>query len=173
MNQFVDAATLLVTNPHRVCFLVAEKSYNQRIVGDFARMAGSIPVARPQDSAVKGPGKIRFDGLKLLGEGTLFSKLEKGDKLRPGRSPNAYKVKLVISDTEAQLSELVGEGEPSPLEETVCQGPNWVTYDVLAYIDQGDMFSSVHEGLAHGSCLGIFPEGGSHDNTDLLPLKVG
>ena len=23
-----------------------------------------------------------------------------------------------------------------------------------------------------GSCIGIFPEGGSHDNTDLLPLKV-
>ncbi len=34
------------------------------------------------------------------------------------------------------------------------------------------MFSYVEEALANGKCLGIFPEGGSHDNTDLLPLKV-
>jgi hypothetical protein len=39
---------MLVTNPHRLSFLVAEKSFNQRIVGDFARLVGSIPVARPQ-----------------------------------------------------------------------------------------------------------------------------
>jgi glycerol-3-phosphate O-acyltransferase/dihydroxyacetone phosphate acyltransferase len=35
------------------------------------------------------------------------------------------------------------------------------------------MFSFVHTSLSQGSCLGIFPEGGSHDNTDLLPLKPG
>jgi glycerol-3-phosphate O-acyltransferase / dihydroxyacetone phosphate acyltransferase len=35
------------------------------------------------------------------------------------------------------------------------------------------MFETVQNELAHGKCLGIFPEGGSHDRTDLLPLKVG
>ena len=34
------------------------------------------------------------------------------------------------------------------------------------------MFDKVHAALAKGECLGIFPEGGSHDNTHLLPLKV-
>ena len=34
------------------------------------------------------------------------------------------------------------------------------------------MFSAVHAALANGGCIGIFPEGGSHDRTDLLPLKV-
>ncbi|RYG66579.1 hypothetical protein EON64_09440, partial [archaeon] len=29
------------------------------------------------------------------------------------------------------------------------------------------------QALAEGQCLGIFPEGGSHDRTDLLPLKAG
>lgn len=35
------------------------------------------------------------------------------------------------------------------------------------------MFETVQNELAKGKCLGIFPEGGSHDRTDLLPLKVG
>lgn len=170
MNQFVDGAVMLVTNHHRLSFLIAEKSFNQRIVGDFAKMVSSIPVARPQDTAVKGAGQLRFEGLRLQGENTAFLSLKKGDKLRPGRSPHAYKILHVISDTVAELAEEMGE--PSPLEEAGCQGI-WVTYDVLGAVDQGDMFSKVHSALAQGSCLAIFPEGGSHDNTDLLPLKVG
>ncbi len=57
MNQFVDGAVMMVTNPHNVGFLVAEKSYHKRIIGDFAKAVGSIPVSRPQDAAKAGPGK--------------------------------------------------------------------------------------------------------------------
>lgn len=35
------------------------------------------------------------------------------------------------------------------------------------------MFESVWQSLRAGDCIGIFPEGGSHDRTDLLPLKAG
>ena len=35
------------------------------------------------------------------------------------------------------------------------------------------MYSSVYQKLKDGGCIGIFPEGGSHDRTDLLPLKAG
>lgn len=35
------------------------------------------------------------------------------------------------------------------------------------------MYSSVYQKLKEGGCIGIFPEGGSHDRTDLLPLKAG
>lgn len=49
----------------------------------------------------------------------------------------------------------------------------WLDYDILPYVDQSGMFDYVHAALAKGNCLGIFPEGGSHDNTDLLPLKAG
>eukprot|EP01034_Spumella_vulgaris_P024512 gene24512-30866_t len=66
------------------------------------------------------------------------------------------------------------DGEPTPLHEKVCQGKDkWTTYDILGHVDQSSMFSYVEEALANGKCLGIFPEGGSHDNTDLLPLKAG
>lgn len=35
------------------------------------------------------------------------------------------------------------------------------------------MYRHVHAALKDGNCIGIFPEGGSHDQTDLLPLKAG
>jgi glycerol-3-phosphate O-acyltransferase/dihydroxyacetone phosphate acyltransferase len=170
MNQFVDGAVLVVTTPQKVSFLVAEKSYNKRIIGDFAKAVGAIPVSRPQDMARKGPGKLKFDRMKVIGEGTEFTKLQKGDKIRPGKSPEAYKFKTIISDTEGILTELVGE--TSPMLETHAQG-KWTTYDILGYVDQSKMFEAVQATLAKGSCLGIFPEGGSHDRTDLLPLKAG
>jgi glycerol-3-phosphate O-acyltransferase/dihydroxyacetone phosphate acyltransferase len=75
----------------------------------------------------------------------------------------------VISDTEAVLVEELGE--TSPLH-AVCQGEEFMNYDILGFIDQGQMFHKVETALSKGSCLGIFPEGGSHDHTDLLPLKV-
>lgn len=35
------------------------------------------------------------------------------------------------------------------------------------------MYSSVYKKLSDGGCIGIFPEGGSHDRTDFLPLRAG
>lgn len=86
MNQFVDGAVIVTTNPRNVGFLVAEKSMKKPLIGDFARACGSIPVARPQDKATAGPGKIYFDKMRIYGEGTQFTKLVKGDKIRPAKS---------------------------------------------------------------------------------------
>jgi len=133
MNQFVDAAVMVVTAPLRVGFLVAAVSFKKAIIGTLARAAGGIPVSRPQDMAKKGVGKVKIQGLKLIGEeGTTFTMLKKGDKLRPGRSPNAFRVKNIISDTEAELME--DSGEPSPKDEPQ---DTLMTYDILAAVDQG------------------------------------
>ena len=35
------------------------------------------------------------------------------------------------------------------------------------------MFNKVTERLVQGKCVGIFPEGGSHDRPEFLPLKSG
>lgn len=35
------------------------------------------------------------------------------------------------------------------------------------------MFASVWSALSNNDCVGIFPEGGSHDRSELLPLKAG
>ncbi|KAK0549128.1 Glycerol-3-phosphate/dihydroxyacetone phosphate acyltransferase [Tilletia horrida] len=52
-------------------------------------------------------------------------------------------------------------------------GKKGCKYKALPFIDQTMMYASVYERLAEGGSLGIFPEGGSHDRTDLLPLKAG
>lgn len=168
MNQFVDAAVMVITSPLRVGFLVAEVSFKKAIIGVLARAAGGIPVSRPQDMAKKGPGQVQLVGLKMIGEGTAFNSLKKGDKLRPGRSPNAYRVRTIVSDTEVELGEEKGESSPQDEPQNTM-----MDYDILSAVDQSKMFDTVQGELARGKCLGIFPEGGSHDRTDLLPLKVG
>jgi len=46
-------------------------------------------------------------------------------------------------------------------------------YKVLPRGDFGAVYQEVVSALEDGACIGIFPEGGSHDNTDLLSLKPG
>lgn len=46
-------------------------------------------------------------------------------------------------------------------------------FKFIPKIDQSDLFSTVWDALHSGMNIGIFPEGGSHDRTDLLPLKAG
>ena len=107
--------------------------------------------------------------MQIFGENTKFTALKKGDRVRPGKSPDAYRIAEVISDTEGILAEEFGEN--SPANDTHLQ-QKWTTYDILEHVDQRGMFDAVQKALADGKCLGIFPEGGSHDRTDLLPLKV-
>lgn len=47
------------------------------------------------------------------------------------------------------------------------------SFKVAPHIDQSKMFNAVFDELSLGGCVGIFPEGGSHDRSDLLPLKTG
>lgn len=135
MNQFVDAAIILVTTPLQVGFLVAEKSYKKPIIGHFARAVGSIPVSRPQDQAEKGIGQVCFKGCTVHGTGTQFTSLRKGDKIRPGKSPDGFAVQTIVSDTELIVGDITGLDED-------MQGVV-VDFDVLRGVDQ----SSVRNGV--------------------------
>ena len=44
-------------------------------------------------------------------------------------------------------------------------------YKLAPKIDQSKVYDAVFRRLSDGGCVGIFPEGGSHDRTELLPLK--
>ena len=46
-------------------------------------------------------------------------------------------------------------------------------FSVAPHVDQSKVYESVFTRLKEGGCIGIFPEGGSHDRTELLPLKAG
>ncbi len=165
-NQFVDGITVLTTAQHRVGFLIAEKSYNHPVVGTFAKLAGAVPVTRPQDSARLMQGDIVITRREVQGHGTAFTtQLAPGDKLRLKGQAEQYKVESIASDAALTLSENGPLPPPGPLPPT--------PYEKLGKVDQSRVYNAVFEHLKHGKCIGIFPEGGSHDRTDLLPLKVG
>lgn len=168
-NQFVDGLNVLCHARHRISFLIAQASWDKPVIGHLAWLMGAVPVQRPQDAAKKGKGKVVFDGTSTVRalEGTTDFKaqLNSGDKLRIRGQPDQFKVATVHDDTIelVEAADLVfpnTEGEP-------------VEYDCLGRVDQAAVFGQVFENLKQGSCLGIFPEGGSHDRTDLLPLKPG
>lgn len=166
-NQFVDALLLDQSVGSRIVrFLIAEKSYKRKFVGKFAKAMNSIPVARAQDNAIRGSGSITLssDGEKIVGTGTSFkAKISAGDGLKIGSLDVEFRVGTVISDTELTLA------KPVP-NQSINDETSW---KVLKKVDQGQVYKSVWDTLNSGECIGIFPEGGSHDRTDLLPIKAG
>mmetsp|Transcript_10809 Transcript_10809/g.14030 ORF Transcript_10809/g.14030 Transcript_10809/m.14030 type:complete len:676 (+) Transcript_10809:131-2158(+) len=168
-NQFVDALMVLCNCSHKVGFLIAMKSWKQLVVGTFARCLGCIPVERPQDLAKKGKGMMTAVGIEVTGEGTAFTKLGVGDKLRFKGESNQYRIAAIHSDDYLTLKEPYEI--PEGMDEADAARPR--AFDVLANVDHAHTFGRVFDSMKNGACIGIFPEGGSHDRTDLLPLKAG
>ena len=180
-NQFIDSVVMLTTCQRTVSYLVAEKSWKRRIIGDIAWAMGAVPVKRAQDSAKKGSGEITLEEEELAnkenanvkktchvrGINTKFSsEIKRDDKIRIPGSPMGFKVTKIDSDTSmfVDCSDL-------PADFKLSSTP--FPYDILMKIDQKEVYEMVLNKLASGGTLGIFPEGGSHDQTDLLPLKAG
>lgn len=173
-NQFVDGIMLMSTCQHKVSFLVAEKSWNRRVIGDFAWAMGAVPVSRSQDSATEGKGTLTITLLpgdspaagassaKVAVQGCHDATI--GDKIRLKIDPS-----ITIKLTSEGEGRKVGEVAKEHLDKSLKGGK----YDILKRVDQSQVYAKVLSKLEKGGCIGIFPEGGSHDRTDLLPLKVG
>mgnify|MGYP001067422900 CR=1 FL=1 len=176
-NQFVDPMILMqqVYNEaqRRISFLVAAKSYKRKFIGLMARCQLSIPVIRAQDNLAKGSGKIfvdfASDPLLVTGKGTQFTKecTVKGLIALP-QSLGAMEITEIISDTQLRIRK---EFKNTTQIKTLLR--KGTSYSRADKVDQKLVYQTVFEHLAHGHCIGIFPEGGSHDRTDLLPLKAG
>mmetsp|Transcript_46799 Transcript_46799/g.92096 ORF Transcript_46799/g.92096 Transcript_46799/m.92096 type:complete len:679 (+) Transcript_46799:24-2060(+) len=177
-NQFVDGLVVLKAVQHRkdLGFLTAAATMRRKYVGKLARALFSIGVERPQDLAKAGKGTIAFNGTTVTGYGTAFlDQVEVGSVvvLTSGDSAKAEgKVVSVTSNCELTLKspgfQLKG-GTTAPDE----GASHRQTFKVIPHVDQSDVFESVFDRLVSGGSVGIFPEGGSHDRTELLPLKAG
>ncbi|KAF8902154.1 glycerol-3-phosphate O-acyltransferase [Mucidula mucida] len=178
-NQFLDLNLSLEvykeTNRH-VQFLVAAKSMERRFVGFFCRLMDCIPVIRATDSAKTGKGKIRLspdDPCLVIGEGTQFTSTFKPRMqimLPRALGSLLAEVVEVISDDQLRIKkEFGGEKGTAKFRER----DEAVDYKALPFVDQQEMYRHVYESLQNNGSIGIFPEGGSHDRTDLLPLKAG
>lgn len=189
-NQFVDGLVVMMNCQRKVGVLIAEKSWHLPVVGFLAKAMGCIPVMRPQDSVSKGQGRIWMAQIEeqeselekeektqertylIEGEGTEFlTHLHVGDQVRAeGKtvhdSGDPVKVLEVLDDTHIKVAKPLLDAKNEQVKHPSDFG-------IFKKVDQSHTFSEVYNHLRRGNCVGIFPEGGSHDRTDLLPLKAG
>eukprot|EP00928_Gymnodinium_smaydae_P090471 TRINITY_DN74266_c0_g1_i1.p1 TRINITY_DN74266_c0_g1~~TRINITY_DN74266_c0_g1_i1.p1 ORF type:complete len:563 (+),score=65.00 TRINITY_DN74266_c0_g1_i1:62-1750(+) len=160
-NQFVDPMMIITTINRVVRFLIAAKSLRREVIGDLARAAQAIGVERPQDLMRTGAGTISLTqgSCRVDGSGTHFeSDLQVGYKMKAGD------VEVTVTSVEDNTTCFV-----APCSEAFQDSE----YKITPKVDQSAMYENVHAALKGGDCIGIFPEGGSHDQTTLLDLKPG
>lgn len=172
-NQFVDAMVMMRAAQRPVSFVIAESSMHRPIIGDCARMLDAVPVIRPQDRAKDGPGVIKSIDLKsrtIKGEKTAFQSIEQGFMITI-KDVGQFALEAASSDTEMTFKELPKDDDTdvNPVNNEDAGTP----YKITPKIQHSEMFDEIHKKLDEGGCVGIFPEGGSHDRTELLPFKVG
>lgn len=176
-NQFIDPIILMKQvkkeAQRRISFLIAAKSYKSRIIGFISKCQLSIPVIRSQDNLKNCTGKIFLDfemnPLLLKGEGTVFTEECCKDGLI--YLPQFYghsEIDEVISDTVLILKKKFTDF--SKIKNLLSEG---TTFRTAKKVDQKDVYKLVFDHLSNDNCIGIFPEGGSHDRMNLLPLKAG
>ncbi|TVY83219.1 putative acyltransferase [Lachnellula suecica] len=187
-NQFVDSLVLMrILKSYanrRVSFLIAEKSMKEPYIGTMAGAMGALPVARGMDKAKAGKGTIYLpnpddDPTLIYGEGTDFTVpdfMEGGSIILPKagkEAPATQTIAEIVGPTELRLKNpLKTQGAIDQLTSSK-DGKRGSTFKVAPHIDQSKMFDAVFHELLSGGCVGIFPEGGSHDRPNLLPLKPG
>ncbi|KAH7157557.1 Sucrase/ferredoxin-like-domain-containing protein [Dactylonectria estremocensis] len=192
-NQFVDALILQRTlrneATRRVSLLIAQKSVHG-FIGWGSRQVGAVPVGRAQDSAKPATGTIYLpdpinDPTLIRGIGTKFG-VGEGEKTTGANvdiaqiiSPEEVRVKRPFKGKLA-LQQLTGRDdidESGNFTNKDLKGPapgyQGTKYKLAPHIDQTKVYEAVFSRLRNGGCVGIFPEGGSHDRTELLPLKAG
>ncbi|KAI0695901.1 glycerol-3-phosphate O-acyltransferase [Cytidiella melzeri] len=189
-NQFLDPLVLAVQvyreTKRQVQFLIAAKSMKRKAIGFFASLMGSIPVVRAADDAKPAIGRMAIsadDPCLVIGYGTKFTAefTPKMQIMLPKSVGSvAAEVVEVISDTQLRVKKEFGgdngKGTARIREkqkETEALGTPGLEFKKMPHVDQGEMYHYVYQCLEKGGCIGIFPEGGSHDRTDLLPLKAG
>lgn len=183
----------------RISFLIAEKSMRRKAIGFFARLVGPVPVGRALDSTKSVPGKIYLpdpdnDPLLVRGVDTNFEAPDfqiGGLLVLPSVNNAATNSEIleILGPEEIRLKKPfkgdIAIGQLTGREVIVPDGKteeevkkSWkngefdgTPFKVAPKVDQTKVYDAVFEKLNQGGCVGIFPEGGSHDRTELLPLK--
>ena len=163
VNQFVDPICVLSVTERPVRFLCAAWSMRQPYIGDLARALNAIPVERAMDIAKKGTGLVTVEGSTVTGDADVNFNTE---GLTNGWSFLVNEETLTVDQVvDAHTLTLV-----HPADRGVVKPSNFY---VAPRIDQKEVFTHVWDSLGAGDLVGIFPEGGSHDQSAFLPFKAG
>lgn len=116
------------------------------------------------DHKKEGVGRlVKLERGKIFGNGTKFTELRNNDSIVPSNeSLGTFRVKQVVSDTEAIVFESNSDIDFKDDK-----------YIVYPHLDQSKVYEEVANMIVNDEALAIFPEGGSHDRTQMLPLKPG
>jgi glycerol-3-phosphate O-acyltransferase/dihydroxyacetone phosphate acyltransferase len=161
----------------RVSWLMAEKSFDKPIIGFLAKLIGAVPVSRAMDSIKTAEGTVhlpdpsgnprllagigtKFDGPGVEVGGSIYLPAINGEsqKLDIAEICGAEKIILKVAPTAKDVLHQLSQ-------------PAGTSFKVAPHVDQTEVYNAVFERLRRDGCIGIFPEGGSHDRPDMLPLK--
>lgn len=167
---------------------MAEKSFKRKFVGGMAGQLGVVPVSRAMDIAKAAEGTIYLpdptnSACTLRGIGTNFQSRDfkvGGSIYLPTINGDAQKLDIaeIVGPEELLLRSAVESsdaffqltGNRSALA-GCTPGFMGSKFGVAPRVDQTQVYAAVFEKLSASGCVGIFPEGASHDRTELLPLK--
>jgi glycerol-3-phosphate O-acyltransferase/dihydroxyacetone phosphate acyltransferase len=183
-NQFVDSVLLMrILKQYagrRISFLTAEKSLREPYIGPLAARMGALPVTRAMDGIRPAKGEIFLadpdgDTTLLRGRNVDFTTLSVGSLIiLPKSGSQSAEHQAIAEILGPDQLRLKGPFKASkagePLHGQLLAG---TAYRVAPHVDQSEMYDAVFRSLSGGGCIGIFPEGGSHDRPSLLPLKAG
>ncbi|CAG8976128.1 hypothetical protein HYALB_00002409 [Hymenoscyphus albidus] len=201
VDPLILMRTLRTECHRRAAFLIAAKSMNRWLIGWFARKVGAVPVGRALDMVKPGSGTIYLpdpisDPFLVRGFSTKFRSKEiqiGGLLVLPSVNGTAANAEIaeVISDEEirlkkpfkgrAAMEQLTGREDldengkfTNEAIQGTAEGFQGVKYKTAPKVDQTEVYDAVFDRLnGTDGAVGIFPEGGSHDRTELLPLKAG
>lgn len=181
----------------RISWLIAEKSFRRKFIGLLARGIGTLPVARAMDNLKPGTGTVylpdpvnqptllrgvgtNFEGAGFEAEGTIALPTINGTShstaIAEIRGPEELVLKKPFKHRDA-LFQLTGrkdiDDDGKFTGDAADQNPEFkgTKFKVAPHVDQTAVYEAVFARLNAGGCVGIFPEGGSHDRPSLLPLK--
>ncbi|KAH9864000.1 hypothetical protein J1614_009933 [Plenodomus biglobosus] len=186
----------------RIQFLIAEKSMKRKFVGAMAGLTGVVPVGRAMDMTKPAQGKIYLpdpinDPCLLRGVDTNFEDEQfqvGGSIVLPKVDNKAATAEIleIVSPEEIRLkrafkggvamqqltgrNDMTADGvfvDGAAGKKGIADGYEGINFGIAPKLDQTEVYDAVHAVLHNGGSIGIFPEGGSHDRTDFLPLKAG
>lgn len=104
-NQFIDPIMIGSCVDRHLSFTMASSSFNKPIIGSLAKLAHAIPVKRPEDSKVKGKGKIKISGNQINGINTNFYEDSKmiGDGFSILIDSKIIQIKSIINEITLEI----------------------------------------------------------------------
>lgn len=194
-NQFIDPALvmsqtrLLKTSAGKSrsrmpCFVTAESSFKNRFISFFGHAMGGIPVPRIQDNLKPVDENLEIYAPDLKNHPEIIKGRSKNPQTTPVNFTKRFSAKSLLGLPDylsnAQIKEIPDDEtiilsspfrtSKSKVVELLTNGTN---FKYAEKIDNTETFQSVFDHLHTKGCVGIFPEGGSHDRPSLLPIKAG